>query len=142
MIKRLFYSLAMMAMVIGMMTSCKSVEYVPIIEHHTDTLIQTNVQRDSIYVHDSISVTQKGDTISIDRWHTKYVEKQVHDTTFVSKIDSIPKPYPVEVEIEVEKQLTWWQNFKLHLGGIVVWGLLLVGVIMLARWWLRQKKVI
>jgi hypothetical protein len=129
-----------MAMVIGVMTSCKSVEYVPVIEHHTDTLIQMNVQRDSIYVHDSISVTQKGDTIRIDRWHTKYVEKQVHDTTFVSKTDSIPQPYPVEVK--VEKQLTWWQNFKLHLGGIVIWCALLVGVILLARWWLRQKKVI
>lgn len=120
--------------------SCTTTKYVPIVEHHTDTLIQTNVQRDSIYVHDSISVTQKGDTIRIDRWHTKYVEKQVHDTTFVSKTDSIPQPYPVEVK--VEKQLTWWQNVKLHLGGIVVWCALLVGVVLLARWWLRQKKVI
>lgn len=126
--------------VCAMFGSCTTTKYVPVIEHHTDTLIQTNVQRDSIYVHDSISVTQKGDTVRIDRWHTKYVEKQVHDTTYVSKIDSIPQPYPVEVK--VEKQLTWWQNFKLHLGGIIIWCALLVGVIMLARWWLKQKHVL
>ena len=59
-------------------TSCKSVEYVPVIEHHTDTLIKTNVQRDSVYVHDSVTVTQKGDTVLMDRWHTKYVEREVH----------------------------------------------------------------
>jgi hypothetical protein len=141
-IQGLFYLAAVVIAfaVCALFGSCTTTKYVPIIEHHTDTLIQTNVQRDSIYVHDSISVTQKGDTIRIDRWHTKYVEKQVHDTTFVSKIDSIPQPYPVEVK--VEKQLTWWQNFKLHLGGIVIWCALLVGVILLARWWLRQKKVI
>lgn len=142
MIKRLFHSLVLMAMVIGMMTSCKTVEYVPVIEHHTDTLIQTNVQRDSIYVHDSISVTQKGDTVRIDRWHTKYVEREVHDTTFVSKIDSIPQPYPVEVEVEVEKQLTWWQQTRLHIGGIVIWGVLLVGIIMAVRRWLKRKHAI
>lgn len=117
-------------------TSCKSVEYVPIIEHHTDTLIKTNVQRDSVYVHDSVTVTQKGDTVLMDRWHTKYVEKQVHDTTYVSKIDSIPTPYPVEVK--VEKQLTWWQQTRLHLANILLWLLAIVTVYYIIRWVLRH----
>lgn len=113
-------------------TSCKSIEYVPIIEHHTDTLIKTNVQRDSVYVHDSVTVTQKGDTVLMDRWHTKYVEKQVHDTTYVSKIDSIPTPYPVEVK--VEKQLTWWQQTRLHLANILLWLLAIVAVYYIIKW--------
>lgn len=117
-------------------TSCKSIEYVPIIEHHTDTLIKTNVQRDSVYVHDSVTVTQKGDTVLMDRWHTKYVEKQVHDTTYVSKIDSIPTPYPVEVK--VEKQLTWWQQTRLHLANILLWLLAIVTVYYIIRWVLRH----
>ena len=121
-------------------TSCKSIEYVPIIEHHTDTLIKTNVQRDSVYVHDSVTVTQKGDTVLMDRWHTKYVEREVHDTTYVSKIDSIPTPYPVEVK--VEKQLTWWQQARMHIGGVVFWLSIIVAVVALVRWWLKQKKVI
>lgn len=113
-------------------TSCKSIEYVPIIEHHTDTLIKTNVQRDSVYVHDSVTVTQKGDTVLMDRWHTKYMEKQVHDTTYVSKIDSIPKPYPVEVK--VEKQLTWWQQTRLHLANILLWLLAILAVYYIIKW--------
>ena len=117
-------------------TSCKSTEYVPIIEHYTDTLIKTNVQRDSVYVHDSVTVTQKGDTVLMDRWHTKYVEKQVHDTTYVSKIDSIPTPYPVEVK--VEKQLTWWQQTHLHLANILLWLLAIASAYYIIRWVLRH----
>jgi hypothetical protein len=117
-------------------TSCKSIEYVPIIEHHTDTLIKTNVQRDSVYVHDSVTVTQKGDTVLMDRWHTKYVEREVHDTTYVSKIDSISTPYPVEVK--VEKQLTWWQQTRLHLANILLWLLAIAAAYYIIRWVLRH----
>lgn len=99
--------------------SCTTTKYVPVIEHRTDTLIQTNLQHDSIYVHDSIMVSQQGDTLIIDRWHTKYVEKQIHDTTYISKTDSIPKPYPVIQEVPA--QLTWWQQTRLHLANILLW---------------------
>ena len=120
-------------------TSCKSVEYVPVIEHHTDTLIKNNVQRESVYVHDSVTVTPKGDTGLMDRWHTKYVEKQVHDTTYVSKIDSIPTPYPVEVK--VEKQLTWWQQTRLHLANILLWLLAIVAAYYIIRWIFKDKVI-
>jgi hypothetical protein len=120
-------------------TSCKSIEYVPIIEHHTDTLIKTNVQRDSVYVHDSVTITQKGDTVLMDRWHTKYVEREVHDTTYVSKIDSIPTPYPVEVK--VEKQLTWWQQTRLHLSNILLWLVGILSAYYIIRWIFKDKVI-
>ena len=75
----------------ALFSSCKSVEYVPVIEHHTDTLIQTNVQRDSIYINDSTVITEKGDTVKIEKWHTKYVEREVHDTLYQAVHDSIPQ---------------------------------------------------
>ena len=96
--------------------SCTTTEYVPVIEHHTDTLIQTNVQRDSIYVHDSVTVSQKGDTVRIEKWHTKYVEKQVHDTTYVAKRDSVP--YPVEVVKEVQRPLANTQIAMMVIGFV------------------------
>ena len=125
--------------VCSLFTSCKSVEYVPVIEHHTDTLIKTNVQRDSVYVHDSVTVTQNGDTILMDRWHTKYVEREVRDTTYVSKIDSIPTPYPVEVK--VEKQLTWWQQTRLHLANILLWLLAIASAYYIIKWILKDKVI-
>lgn len=119
------------ALVVGMLIcllfgSCKSVEYVFVPQTHTDTLIQTKVVHDSIYINDSTVITEKGDTVTIEKWHTKYVEKQVHDTTYVSKTDTIPKPYPVEKEVPAE--LTWWQQTRLHIANILLWALLIVGV--------------
>jgi hypothetical protein len=122
--------------VCALFSSCTTTKYVPVIEHRTDTLIQTNHQHDSIYVHDSIMVSQQGDTVRIEKWHTKYVEREVHDTTYISKIDSIPKPYPVEVK--VEKQLSWWQQTRLHLANILLWLLAIVAAYYIIRWVLRH----
>ena len=128
------------AVAIGMIvcsffTSCKSVEYVPVIEHHTDTLIQTKVQHDSIYINDSTVITEKGDTVKIEKWHTKYVEKQVHDTLYIAKNDTVPQPYPVIKEVPAE--LSWWQQTRLHLANILLWALLIVGIV-----WIIKKKLL
>ena len=99
--KILFFAAAL-----AVLTGCKTIEYVPVVEHevHHDSIYFTQVQRDSIWMHDSISVKEKGDTVRIEKWHTKYIEKQVHDTTYVAKHDSIPVPY--EVIKEVPAKLT------------------------------------
>ncbi len=127
-----------MFVILALLSSCTTTKYVPVIEHHTDTLIKTNVQRDSVYVHDSISVTQKGDTIRIDRWHTKYVDREVHDTLYQAVHDSIPKPYPVEVEVPAE--LTWWQRFRISLANILLWLVGIVGLYYLLRWVWKRKR--
>ena len=99
--------------------SCTTTRYVPVVEHHTDTLRLSRNILDSIYVHDSIHVREKGDTVLVERWHTRYREKLAHDTIYKSRVDSIPAPYPVEKK--VEKELTWWQQTRLHLANIVLW---------------------
>ena len=115
----------------ALFSGCKSVEYVPVIEHHTDTLRQYLSIHDSIYIKDSTNVTEKGDTVKIEKWHTKYVEKQVHDTTYVSKHDTIPQPYPVEKK--VEKPLTIWQSFRMVLGTIALIALVLYVIVIIAK---------
>lgn len=99
-------------------SGCTTTKYVPIIEYHTDTLVQTKVQHDSIYINDSTVITEKGDTVKIEKWHTKYVDRMVHDTTYIAKNDTVPQPYPVTEYIE--KELTWWQQLRIHLGGIMI----------------------
>ena len=69
-------------------------------EYHTDTLVQKMTQRDSIYLHDSTSVREKGDTVRIEHWRTKYHDREVHDTVYQSRIDSVPAPYPVTEYVE------------------------------------------
>lgn len=117
-------------------TSCKSVEYVPVIEHHTDTIIKTNVQRDSIYINDSTVITEKGDTVKIEKWHTKYVEKQVHDTLYIAKNDTVPQPYPVVKEVPAE--LSWWQQTRLHLANILLWLIGIISSVYLAKYLLKK----
>ena len=107
-----------------MCTGCTTTKYVTVPEYHTDTLIQTKVQKDSIWLHDSIYVHEwtKGDTIFVEsrKWLTKYVDHEVHDTTYISKTDSVPAPYPVETIKEVPAELTWWQQTRLYLANILL----------------------
>ena len=91
-----------------MLTGCTTTKYVPVIEHQTDTLIQRVVERDSIHVHDSIRVTEKGDTVTIERWHTQYRDRWHHDSVYVSKIDSVPAPYPVTEYVERKRSKLDW----------------------------------
>ena len=118
---------------ITLCSSCTTTKYVPVIEHHTDTLIQTKVQKDSIFMHDSVEVRIAGDTVTIDRWHTKYISKEVHDTIYQSKTDSVPAPYPVEVIKEVPAELTMWQRLKMKVGGAAIILLLLAFAIWVWR---------
>ena len=118
---------------ITLCSSCTTTKYVPVIEHHTDTLIQTKVQKDSVFMHDSVEVRIAGDTVTIDRWHTKYISKEVHDTIYQSKTDSVPAPYPVEVVKEVPAELTMWQRMKMKVGGAAIILLLLAFAIWVWR---------
>ena len=124
----------------ALFSSCTTTKYVPVIEHKTDTLIQTNVQRDSVYVHDSTFVYVNGDTVRIEKWHTRWRDREVHDTLYQAVHDSIPQPYPVIKEVPAE--LTWWQHFRISLANILLWVVGIVAVVTLVRWWLKQKKVI
>ena len=81
------------------LTGCTTTKVVTVPEVHTDTTYITQHQRDSIWLHDSIHVTERGDTIRIERWHTKYISKEAHDTLYRAKTDSIPVPYEVVKEV-------------------------------------------
>ena len=113
--------------------SCTTTKVVTVEKVKTDTTYITQHQRDSIWLHDSIHVSEKGDTIRIEKWHTKYREKQVHDTTYVAKVDSIPVPY--EVIKEVPTKLSKTQKGLMTLGILT----LLAGVIFGAFW---LKKIL
>ena len=113
--------------------ACKSVKYVPVETIKYDSIYITQHQRDSIYLHDSIFHKEKGDTILIEKWHTKYIEKQVHDTLIQIERDTIPQPYPYEVEVPA--QLSWWQKTRMHIGEFT-----LIGMLCLAGYFVARKR--
>ena len=104
----------------ALLGSCTTTKYVPVIEHHTDTLIQTKIVKDSVYLKDSTHVSEKNDTVKIEHWHTEFLKKEVHDTVYISKTDSVPAPYPVEVIKEVPAELSMWELLKMKAGGIAI----------------------
>ena len=118
---------------ITMCTGCTTTQYVPVIEHKTDTVYQNKVKHDSIWQHDSVQIMIKGDSVTIDRWHTKYVSKEVHDTTYISKTDSVAVPYPVEKLVPAE--LTTWQKLRMNIGTFMIFATLLAAV----GWLLKRK---
>ena len=112
---RTMKNLCLFILVALLMAGCKTKERVVTVEKvRNDTTYITKHQRDSVWLHDSIHVTEKGDTIRIEKWHTKYVERATHDTLYQATHDTIPQPYPVEKL--VERELTWWQQTRMHLG--------------------------
>ena len=101
----------------------------------TDTAYVSKIQRDSVWLHDSVMVERwlRGDTVFEfrDRWHVKYVERLRTDTVYRARVDSVPVPY--EVEKLVERQLTWWQRLRLGIGSAV-----LIGLVGFVAWRLRR----
>ena len=134
----LLLALAAAVAVFGLLllTGCTTTKYVPIETVRIDTMKVTKYERDSIYIHDSTIVREKGDTMLIEKWHTRWRDRWMHDTVYQSRVDSIPKPYPVEKRVPAE--LTWWQQTRLHLANILLYALLVFGVIKLGKFLLSR----
>ena len=98
----------LLVVAVVVLSSCTTTRYIPVIEHATDTLVQRVVERDSIHVHDSIRVSEKGDTVKIERWHTQYRDRWHHDSVYVAKHDTIPQPYPVKEYVERKRTTFEW----------------------------------
>ena len=103
-----FHKFVWFLVAVVVLSSCTTTRYIPVIEHTTDTLVQRVVERDSIHVHDSIRVTEKGDTVTIERWHTQYRDRWHHDSIYIAHHDTIPQPYPVTEYVERKRTTFEW----------------------------------
>lgn len=114
--------------------SCRTTEYVPVEVVRSDTTYINKVQRDSIYQLDSIYILDRGDTVLITQTKFLYRDKLVRDTVYMSKTDSIKVPYPVE------QQLTRWEQFRLDVGGWAIFTVILIVLIIVGRQIYRLYK--
>lgn len=81
---------------------------------------------DSVYIRDSIDRWQKGDTLFITKYSTKY--KYLNRVDTILKVDTIPKIISTTIEKKVEvNHIYWYQKTLMWLGGIAV--ILLIVVI-------------
>ena len=128
--KRLIYIIILLTSAIWF-SSCRSIRHIPIETVKHDSIYISKILHDSIYQRDSIYVDRKGDTVLIykDRYLYKY--KNLVDTMYVIRIDSIQVPFPVE------RELSWWQSVKVQVGEIAI-GIIIGLIIIIAL--LRRKK--
>ena len=89
-----FAVVAIAAVILGLLTSCRSVRYVSVPEYHQTVVHQRDTVslRDSIFVHDSIAVTEtsRGDTVLLTtvKWHTQYRDRwhdRLRTDTFIQR---------------------------------------------------------
>ena len=119
---------------LSLLSSCTTTKYVEVEKVRTDTTYITKWQRDSIYLKDSTHVSEKGDTVRIEHWHTEWRDRWNRDTVYQATHDTIPQPYPVPEY--VEKELSWWQRTQMYAGDVMLVVLLVLlgyGVFRLRR---------
>ena len=119
------YLLGIILMFTLLLSGCKTTEYVKVPVETIRT--EYKVQKDSIYLHDSINVytETKGDTVYITK--LKYKIKETFKTDTILKRDSIPVIVEVEKVVEVNK-LHSWQKTLMWTGGVGLLVLLGIGI--------------
>ena len=108
-----------------LLMSCRT-KYVTVPEYHVmyQTKIDSVMHRDSIIVHDSVTLWKRGDTVYKEKYQMVYKDRwhDRHHTDTVIRRDSIRVPYPVE------RSLTRWERWRMMLGGYA--GIAIIIVVM------------
>ena len=102
---RLFF-LSLLTIFVG---GCTSVKYVPVETVRVDSVFVAQVERDSIYEHDSVFVALKADTVFLSRVQYRYHDRYIRDTVSVLRCDTVTKL----ITVEVERNMTFWERLKL-----------------------------
>ena len=95
--------------------SCTTTKYVPVENTTVDSVYINVLQRDSIFVQDSVYVHEKADTVYVTRWHVEYRDALRIDTFYIERVDS------VNHIVEIEKRLTKIQQLKMDIGNGVMY---------------------
>lgn len=104
---------------IAMFSSCATrtkIEYRDRDVNHYVTKVEKDTIKES--VHDSVYIHEKGDTIRIEKWHTKYVDKIIerHDTCWR---DSVAIEYKESVKEVVKYPKTYWWFLGISIISII-----------------------
>lgn len=120
-----------------LLTSCRTqVRYVPDETVRIDSVFFNSTRIDSVLIHDSVSVIQRGDTVAEYRYRYIYKYKDRVDTLYINRTDTIRVPYPVEIE----KKLTVWQRTKIEVGGWAIAVIIVTILIIVGRMVYKLKK--
>lgn len=126
-VTRLAITIALCLLTDWILSSCKQVEYIPVVSTEHDSIYISKVQRDSIWVHDSISLEAPTSEApaTVVKWHTEYRYKIVTDTVRVIETDTIIR-YESKASNEQPASINWWKAFAwiftiIIIGYMIAW---------------------
>ena len=129
----MFIGIVVLLFLGALFSGCQTIRYVPVETVRTDTLYQKVLQRDSIHIHDSVTIREKGDTVMIEHWRTQWRDRVLRDTVYRSRTDSVQVPYPVE------RQLSRWEQFCIDYGKVMT-GATVVLLVFIIVWLARRLR--
>lgn len=107
----------------------------------TDTTSLNHVERDSIYLRDSIYISERtqGDTVYLTRehWTTAYKERVKTDTIYRAIRDTI---YQTK-EITKEKARTPWENTFITIGGVGFFLIIIILCLLTGRRFFTHRMI-
>ncbi len=112
-------------------TGCSRKVYVPLETVRTEKDMVTRWLTDTVIQNDTRFIFVKGDTVIDwrDRWRERI--KEVHDTLYIERTDTVRVPVPVE------RKLKKWEQTKMDFGGAAIGAT--VVVLCIAVIWLIKK---
>ncbi len=115
--------LAILTLASMLLCGCSATKYVPVETVRTEKEEVTRWRTDTVTQGDTRLIYIKGDTVidRRERWRDRV--REVRDTVYVERTDSVAVPYPVE------RQKTSWEEFRLKAfwwlvaaaGALVIW---------------------
>lgn len=115
-----------------LLCGCRT-EYVPLNVVKYDSIIFVSLDRDSVFVRDSVHLKEKGDTVEKYKSKYVYVYRDRVDTFYMEKIRE------VEVPVPVERKLSWWERVKIEYTEMVISVLIAIALIYALRKWIARK---
>lgn len=137
-ITKVVITIAVAMLFLSMFCRCTTTKYVPVTEYKDRVVVKTDsfLKNDSVYVHDSVSVYIRGDTVFNDKYHLQYKDRYIvrnkSDTLIVR--DSIP------YKVEFGKQLSKTDRAFLNIGKIAS-VCLFIGILAFVGWVYRRVKL-
>ena len=130
-ITRVVIVIAVAMLILSMFCRCTTTKYVPVTEYKDRVVVKTDsfLKTASVYVHASVSVYIRGDTVFKDKYHLQYKDRYIvrnkSDTLIVR--DSIP------YKVVVEKTISNTDKAFLNIGKIAL-VCLFIGILAFLGW--------
>ena len=137
-ITKVVIAIAVSMLILSMFCRCTTTKYVPVTEYKDRVVVKTDslLKTDYVYVHDSVSVYIRGDTVFKDKYHLQYKDRYI----VINKSDTLIVRDSIPYKVDVGKQLSNTDRAFLNIGKIAS-VCLFIGILAFIGWIYRRVKL-